>query len=325
MNSRILGTGSYLPEQVVHNEDLVRSGLETSDEWIVSHTGIKSRRVVSPEQATSDLAIRAALRALEQAEVRAEELGYLICATSTPDHQLPAAANFVQHGLGATCGAVDLNAGCSGFVHALTVGMAMQAQLGDAPVLVIGADSYSRILNFKDRTTAVFFGDGAGALVLGSGGDKPSLLAVKMGSDGAGAGSIITPAGGSRRPTTEEDLRSGAVHLSMNGRAVWDFAVRTVPDLVRDVVLQAGLTLKDVDLVIPHQANEKMLGVIARDLGVPSDLFYCSVAEQANTAAASVGIALDQAVAAGRLRRGQIVVLVGFGAGLSWAAACLRY
>ncbi len=324
MNSRIIGTGSYLPDQIIQNEDLVRDGLDTTDDWIVSHTGIESRRIVAPDQATSDLAVHAARRALEKAGIAAEQLGYIVCATSTPDQKLPATANLIQHQLGSSCGAVDLNAGCSGFVHALVVGVAMQQQLGGAPVLVVGADAYSRILNWKDRTTAVFFGDGAGALVLGVSGDAPCLLAVKMGSDGSGAPCITTVAGGSRRPTTQEDLLSGADRLTMNGRAVWEFAMRTVPGAIREVVHAAGLSLKDVDLIIPHQANEKMLTAIAEELGVPQATFFCSVREQANTAAASVGIALDQALSSGRLAPGQIAVLVGFGAGLSWAAACVR-
>jgi 3-oxoacyl-[acyl-carrier-protein] synthase-3 len=230
----------------------------------------------------------------------------------------------IQHALGASCGAIDLNAGCSGFVQAVIVAHGMFLQSG-RPVLVVGADTYSRIMNWSDRNTALFFGDGAGALVIGKAGSSPCLLSWQSGSDGSGGSCITTVAGGSRRPMTADDLQTGAGRLSMKGRAVWEFAVGRVPGLVRDVVAQAGLSLADVDLIVPHQANQKMLKVIADELGVSEDVFFSNVAAHANTAAASVGIALDHAVASGRLRRGQVVVIVGFGAGLAWSAACLRF
>ncbi len=324
MNSAILGTGSYLPDKAVSNQELVDSGLDTSNDWIVSRTGIQSRRIAAPEQATSDLAIEASRRALSKAGVEPNELGFLVCATSTPDHQLPATANLIQHALGASCGSIDLNAGCSGFVQALIVAHGMFLQSG-RPVLVVGADTYSRIMNWSDRKTAVFFGDGAGALVIGAGDQSPCLLSWKSGSDGSGGSCITTVAGGSRRPITAEDLETGAGRLSMDGRAVWEFAVGRVPGLVRDVVEQAGLSLEEIDLIVPHQANQKMLKVIADELGVSEEVFFSNVAAHANTAAASVGIALDQAVQGGRLKRGQVVVIVGFGAGLAWSAACLRF
>lgn len=327
MKSAILGTGSYLPTKSVSNQDLVDTGLDTSDEWIVSRTGIKSRRVAAPEQATSDLAIEASRRALESAQVKASELGYIVCATSTPDHQLPAVANLVQDKIGATCGAIDMNAGCSGFVQAFLVGHALHEQSGGRPVLVIGADAYSRIMNWSDRRTAVFFGDGAGALVIGQSNEsaRPCLLSSQSGSDGSGGSCITTRAGGSRSPMTPEALASGAGFLTMDGPAVWKFAVSTVPQLVRDVVKDAGLSLEDIRLIVPHQANQKMLGVIAEELGVNSDVLFSNVDKNANTAAASVGLALDEAVSAGRLSRGDHLVLVGFGAGLAWSAACIRF
>lgn len=326
MKSAILGTGSYLPVKSVSNQELVDTGLDTSDEWIVSRTGIRSRRIVAPEQATSDLAVEASRRALKSAGIDAKELGYIVCATSTPDHQLPAVANLVQDKIGATCGAIDMNAGCSGFVQAFLVGHALHEQSGGRPVLVIGADAYSRIMNWSDRRTAVFFGDGAGALVIGRAeAEAGCLLSSKSGSDGSGGACITTRAGGSRSPMTPEALESGAGFLTMDGPAVWKFAVSTVPDLVREVVADAGLSLEDIRLIVPHQANQKMLGVIAEELGVTAETLFSNVDKNANTAAASVGIALDEAVAEGRVQRGEHLVIVGFGAGLAWSAACIRF
>ncbi len=324
-NPRVLGTGSYLPERIVTNQELVDDGLPTSDDWIVSHTGIRCRHVVADDQATSDLATAAAQRALTSAEVEPSALSAIVCATSSPDHGLPATANLVQANLGASCGAIDVNAGCSGFVHALLVGHALCAQNGGAPVLVVGADAYSRIMNWSDRTTAVFFGDGAGAAVVGAGEGGPSLLASLSGSDGSGGHHIQLEAGGSRRPVTPKDVAEHRHQLRMNGRAVWDFAVARVPGVVREVVARAGLTLDDVDLIVPHQSNARMLSAFGDALGGCHDRIYSHVDAHANTAAASVAIALDAALHEGRVQRGKVVVLVGFGAGLSWCAACLRW
>lgn len=325
MSTSILGAGSYLPELALSNQDLIDKGLDTSDQWIVSHTGIRSRRIAAPEQATSDLAVAAAREALNAASVRPEDLGYILCATSTPDHKLPATANIVQHKLGASCGASDVNSGCSGFVQALLLGWSLCDRLKPGPVLVIGADAYSRILDWSDRRTAVFFGDGAGAVVLGDTASEPRLLGSVSGSDGSGASLLVVPAGGSRKPTTTESLAAQNEKLFMDGRRVWDFAVDLVPRIVRSAVAQSGLTLDQVDLIIPHQANERMLGVVAQELGVSEDVVFARVRDHANTAAASIPIALVGAIHEGRLKRGDVVVLAGFGAGLSWSAVCIRY
>jgi 3-oxoacyl-[acyl-carrier-protein] synthase-3 len=321
-----------LPERELTNRDVIELGLDTTDEWVVGHTGIRARRVAAPEQATSDLAAAAAGRALESAGVRAEDLGFLLCATSSPDHLLPATSSLLQHKLGADCGAMDLNSGCSGFVSATALGFAMFEQLErlsgtKRPVLVVAADTYSRIMNWKDRRTAVFFGDGAGAIVIGpcGAGEGPRLLSFIAGSDGAGGDCIIVPTGGSRERTTHASLDDGRASLHMDGRAVWEFAVGRVPKLVSATVAQAGLSLSDVALVVPHQANARMLDVIAAELRLPRERFFSNVERYGNTASASVGIALDEAVRAGAISRGQIVVLVGFGAGLAWSAACLRW
>ncbi len=325
MHLKVLGTGSYLPERKVTNQQLVQDGLDTTDDWIVSHTGIKSRQVAAPDEATSDLAVRAAERALKAANLDAQQLGFIVCATSTPDHTLPATANLIQAALGANCGAMDLNAGCSGFVQALAVGFALCNQSEGRPVLVVGADCYSRIMDWSDRTTAVFFGDGAGAVVIAAGGTRPTLLSVMSGSDGKGGKQIIVESGGSRCPVTPLALEEGKTKLRMNGRAVWDFALDKVPALIREVVAQAGLTLAEIDLIIPHQSNAKMLNAFAEALDISQEKIFFNVQNYANTAAASVAIALDEAVRQKRLQPGGKVVLVGFGAGLSWCAACLSW
>jgi 3-oxoacyl-[acyl-carrier-protein] synthase-3 len=321
----ICGTGSYVPEDAVSNEELLRSGLDTTDNWIVEHTGIRWRRIARPEQATSDLALVAARRALEAAELRPSDLDLIICATSTPDHQLPATASLLQHQLGCRSGAFDLNAACSGFVCALITGFALRRQMGYRHVLVVGADTYSRILNWKDRTSAVFFGDGAGAVVLGPSHGGDWLMAAELGSDGGGAAAITVPSGGSRAPATEEHVRAQQHKFRMNGQAVWSFALDKMPAATRAVIARAGLALADIDLVIPHQANARMLHACADSLQLPPERLFLNLDRYANTASASVAIALDEAVRAGRVSRGHKVVLVGFGGGLSWSALCLRW
>ena len=295
MPTAILGTGSYLPPNTVTNADLVQRGLDTTEEWIVEHTGIRERRIADPNQATSDLALVAARRALDAAGLRPADLDLIICATSSPDHQLPATASLLQHKLGCQAGAFDLNATCSGFAYALVVGFAMRRQTGCRHVLVVGADTYSRILNWEDRTTAVFFGDGAGAVVLGPTDGDDWLLASHHGSDGGGAPAIIVPAGGSRRPATEQRVRERETLFTMNGRAVWNFVLERVPAAIRTVTAQANLALSDIDLLIPHQANQRMR-TFAQRRELPPERLFINVDRYGNTASASVAIALDEAV-----------------------------
>jgi 3-oxoacyl-[acyl-carrier-protein] synthase-3 len=322
MGRAVLGVGAYLPEERVTNQQLVDRGLDTNHDWIVQHTGFEVRHIARPDEATSDLATAAARAALTAAGVDAKDIGYICCATSSPDHLLPATANLVQHNLGCDCGAIDINGGCSGFVHAMGLGFAMLTQSPAKPVLVIGADTYSRLVDWSDRKTAIFFGDGAGAAVLGLRTGPESLLGMVSGSDGGGGDLISIRAGGTRQRTAGE--RSEAF-LKMVGSEVWRFALRHVPALVRAVLEQANLSLDDVDLIVPHQANARMLAMIARELEVPEEKVFINVKDNCNTAAASVGIALQQAASSGRLKEGDIVVLAGFGAGLGWCGMCLRW
>ncbi len=323
MTPTIVGTGAFLPETRTTNEALVARGLDTSHDWIVSHTGIHARSMADAKQATSDLAVGAAKRALEDAGIAASELGYILCATSTPDHLLPPTANLVQSRLGATCGGVDLNGGCSGFVHALATGYALAGQSPDRPILVVGADTYSRIVDPEDRRTAVFFGDGAGAAVVAPREGTNQLLAVVSGSDGSLGELIVVPEGGSRLPGHGKG--NAQRFLQMDGRRVWNFAVERVPELIRAVADRASVSLSEVDLIIPHQANAKMLHAIAERLNVPSSKLLCTVKDKGNTAAASTAIALHEAARSGALKPGSTVIMAGFGAGLSWCGLCLRW
>jgi 3-oxoacyl-[acyl-carrier-protein] synthase-3 len=325
MGVGIIGTGAYLPEKLVTNESLVEHGVDTSDHWIESHTGIRNRYWAADGQATSDLAVEAAREALERAGASVDEVRLIICATSSPDYLIPATASLVQHRLGARAGGFDLNGICSGFVHALLAGFALCEQANDGLVLVIGADTYSRLLDLRQREASIFFGDGAGAVVLAPTASPSWLSSSVSGSAGEHFDKIIVPMGGSRRPCSIDGIAAGQNKLKMEGKAVWQFVTRQVPAAIREVVAAANLGLDDIDLIVPHQANLRMLSQCITELGVPEDRLMTNVDRYGNTAAASIPIALHEAVTGGRLRSGQHAVLVGFGGGLSWCAACLRW
>lgn len=325
MSAFIMGVGCYAPEQVVTNQDLVERGMPTSDEWIVKHTGIRQRRVAAPHQATSDLGVEAARRALADSGIGPHMVDLVVCATSTPDHLLPATSSLIQDRLGLRAGGFDLNAGCSGFVHALSAGFALQESGRFRHVLVVAADTYSRFIDWEDRGSAIFFGDGAAALVLGTS-ERPSwLLASAQGSDGSRADVITIPAGGSRYPTDHTRVEKRETRFRMRGPEVRSFVLETVPGAIRQVVRAAGLTLAEVSLLIPHQANAVLIEACGKELGIGPERVFVNVDKYANTAAASVGIALAEAVQAKRLKPGDHVVLVGFGGGLGWAALCIRW
>jgi len=323
VGAAIIGTGSYLPSRRLTNADLIALGVDTTHDWIVSHAGIEQRFWATDAQSTSDLALCAAQRALERAGVRASDLRLTICATSSPDYPLPATASLVQHGLGAAGGAFDINGVCSGFVSALATAFALCEQAG-GPILVIGADTYSRWLSPRTRSTAVFFGDGAGAVVVAPT-PSTSLRSLAFASDGAQFDKIIVRAGGSRRPARLSGVTEEELTIGMDGRAVWQYATEAVPAIVRQVVERAGLHPSDIDWLIPHQANQRMLEEIVDVLGMPRERLVSNIQQVANTAAASIPIALDHAVQEERLKRGDTVTLVGFGGGLAAAALCLSW
>ena len=325
--AQIVGWGMHVPARVVGNESFVKMGLDTSNEWIASRTGIEERRVVAKDEATSDLAVRAARRALQTANAHPGDIDLIIVATCTPDHVMPSTASIVQNRLGATrAGAMDLNAACSGFVYALATG-AGQIESGRAKkVLVVGADELSIHLDWRDRNTCVLFGDGAGAVLLQAS-SEPGVLSSTMGSDGSGADLLIIPAGGSRIRTNHngKSKSNGDHYLRMNGPQIFRWATQMMARTSEEVMTASGLKPEQVDLFLPHQANLRIIEATARRLGIPSHKVFANVGRYGNTSAASIPIALCEAIASGRVERGHNIVLTSFGAGLSWAALALRW
>jgi 3-oxoacyl-[acyl-carrier-protein] synthase III len=324
--ARIVGTGSYVPEKILTNADFERM-VETSDEWITSRTGIKERHMSAPEQATSDLAVEAATRALDAAGVAAADVDLLVCATVTPDTMFPSAACAVQERLGArSAAALDISAGCSGFVYGVHLLRNLLATGAARRVLLVGAETLTKITNYEDRSTCVLFGDGAGAVVMVPEPDRRrGVLASRIGSDGSVRDMLYQPAGGSRIPATRESVDAKLHTIHMRGNEVFKVAVRGMEEVTRGVMEDAGITAADIDLLIPHQANLRMIQALGGRLEVPDERVYVNIHKYGNTSSASVPIALDEVVRAGRLSEGDDVVMVAFGAGLTWGALALRW
>ena len=332
MGIRILGTGSYLPPKIVTNDDIARS-LDTTDEWIFSHTGIHSRHVAEAGDCTSTLAVKAARQALEAAGVKPEEVALIVLATSTPDYAtFPSTACLVQNALGCVnAGAYDLQAACAGFVYALEQARGFAALHPGSKVLVIGAECLSRILDWTDRSSCILFGDGAGAVVIGSDGASVSPVAhTVLGADGSGA-AFIQRSGGCREmpPLSSatgmpEKPAPRLSELQLMGHDVFAFAVRTLSKVVDDVCARAGTTPEALDRIFAHQANGRIIEAVARRMKLPLEKFWLNLETTANTSAASVPIALDQAVRAGELTPGMRIVMAGFGSGLTYGGiACV--
>ena len=321
----ILGVGSYVPDTIVTNEDL-KKYMDTSDEWIRERTGIRERRFASPEQATSDLATEAARKALAHAGVSAEEIDLIIVGTVSPDLLLPSTACLVQNNIGAVnAGAFDLSAACAGFIYGLIMGSQMVKTGACKKVLVIGAETLTRIVNPGDRGTGIIFADGAGAAVLGETEQGFGVLSFDMGSEGSGGNLLYLPGGGSRIPATEESVKAGLHTVKMDGSEVFKFAVRIMGKTVDTSLAKAGLSKDDIDVVIPHQANHRIIQSAAKRIGVPMDKVVMNVDRYGNTSAGSVPLALDEAVRQGKINTGDNVVLVGFGAGLTWASCVMKW
>jgi 3-oxoacyl-[acyl-carrier-protein] synthase-3 len=323
---RIGGWGKYMPERIMPNAELAEL-VDTSDEWIRSRTGIGERRIAAPDETTCTLAVHAARAALDRAHVRPEDLDLIIVATCTPDYShMPATASLVQHALGASrAGAFDLNAVCSGFVYGLATGSQFILSGAHQSVLVIGADVFTRILDWQDRSTCVLFGDGAGAVVLQPTEEPGGLLSFVLGSDGSGACSLYVPAGGSRTPTSAETVAERGHYVKMQGRDVFRFATRVVPESVVQALEQAGLTTDDIDVFIPHQANVRIIDATARRLKLSASTVFSNVERYGNTSAASVPVALCEAIDEDLVHAGSTMVLSGFGAGLSWGTAVWKW
>jgi 3-oxoacyl-[acyl-carrier-protein] synthase-3 len=321
---RILGTGSYVPDAVVDNSHLhARFGFDS--DWIVKRTGIRERRHALPHQATSDLCHEAARRCLDRAGVRAQDIDLVVLATFTPDMSFPSTACLLQDRLRLVAPAIEIEAACAGFMYALITGAAYVASGASSLALVVGGDCNSRILNPNDIKTYPLFGDGAGAVLLTKGRPDQGLLAYSMGSDGGGGDMLSRPACGSRLPPTPELLAKGLHYMYMDGRAVFRWAVGILCDTIQDVLRASELQPGDVDLYIPHQANIRIINAAIDVLHIPRSKVFNNLDRYGNTSAGSVPLALDEAVEEGRLRPGQLAVLSGFGAGLAWGTAVIRW
>ena len=325
--AQIIGWGMAVPDRIVTNEDLSRI-VETNDEWIRSRTGIGERRIVSnPSETTATLATQAAREALRVTGLPPSALDMVICATSSPEYIFPSTASLVQDALGAPhAGAFDLSAACSGFVYALAMARGMIAA-GDADyVMVVGSETLSRFVDWTDRGTCILFGDGAGAVLLAASEEPGGIMSCVLGSDGSGGDLLIIPAGGSANPATLETVATGQHTMKMDGKAVFRFATQAMAEGTRDAVARAGLTLDDIDLVIPHQANSRIIqSSVVKQLKIPAEKVFINVERYGNTSTASIPIALCEAIEAGRVRPGQNIVFVGFGAGLTWAATAVKW
>ncbi len=321
----IIGVGSYLPEKVLTNHDLEKL-VDTSDEWITTRTGIKERRIASLNETTGLMAIEAARRGLESAQTKPDELDLIIVATVTPDNFFPATACHVQEALRAPkVPAFDLLVGCTGFVYGLAVAHSFLTANGGRKALVIGSEVLSRLVNWSDRKTCVLFGDGAGAVVLGPVEDRRGFLSFDLGSDGSGAPLLTVEAILSSQPPLSLSSLGRCHTISMNGNEVFRFAVRVMEESTRRAMEKAGWTPEDVDLLIPHQANIRIIDSAVRRLGLPMERVMVNVDRYGNTSAASIPIALEEAVRKKRLKKGDRVILVAFGAGLSWSSCALTF
>ena len=316
--AQILGTGSYLPANRVTNEDLSKY-VETTDEWIVSRTGIKARHMAADNQKTSDLAVEAARNALADAGILAEEIDLIIVATSTPDMQFPATATLVQHKLGISgCPAFDVQAVCAGFMYAVATANAYIKSGMAKKALVIGAEIFSRILDWNDRSTCVLFGDGAGAVILGAS-DDPGIIHVKLKADGAYLDLLKVPS------QIANGVVCGTPYLQMDGPAVFKFAVKSLTKIGEEVLAEANMTAKDIDWVVPHQANQRIIKSTVKQLGLSMNKVILTVAEHGNTSAASIPLALDVGIRNGQIKRGQTLLLEGIGGGFAWGAILVKY
>ncbi|WP_458126350.1 beta-ketoacyl-ACP synthase III [Paenibacillus sp. Z3-2] len=319
----IIGTGKYVPEKILTNSDLEKM-VDTNDEWIVSRTGIKERHIAAPDQATSDLAYEAAIKALESAGMTGSDLDLIIVATITPDSSFPSTACILQDKLGAKgAAAFDLSAACSGFVYGLASATSFIQSGMYNNALVIGADCLSRITDYTDRNTCVLFGDGAGAVVVGEVPEGRGFKAFDLGAEGAGGGLLQMEGGGSRLPATAETVENKKHYIYMNGREVFKFAVRVMGTATIEVLRKAGMERTDVDLFVPHQANIRIIQSAMQRLELPEEKVVVNVDKYANTSAASIPLALVEAAEEGRMKAGDTVLMVGFGGGLTWGASVL--
>ena len=316
----LIGWGHYAPDRVVTNDDLAAL-VDTSDEWIRSRSGIRERHFAEPGQPTSDLCLHASRDALEVAGITASDLDLILIATSSPDYLVPPVSSIVQHELGAECGAMTLQVGCTGFVYGLVTAQQFIKTGAYRTILLVGAETISSYMDMTDRTTCVLFGDGAGAVVLQATDTPCGMRAFELGSDGSGADAIIAESPGSKHPVSQRVIDERMHYLRMNGREVFKFATRTMGSSLQRVMEEAGMTPDDIDLFIPHQANARIIEYAAKEFGLPDEKVVVNVDRYGNTSAASIPIALSEALTDGRAKPGDTLAMVGFGSGLTWAAS----
>lgn len=325
MGVKIVAMGSYIPENILTNADLEKI-VETSDSWIVERTGIRERHIVSPEDATSDLAYRAAVKALQKAELEPEQIDVIIVATACPDYLFPATACIVQAHLGAKRSACfDIEAACPGFIYALEIARGLLSIPNYRNILVIGAETLSRITDYTDRNTCVLFGDGAGAAVVTKDNSDSDILSSYLKGNGEVHKLLMLPAGGSRKPASFETVRDRDHYLKMQGREVFKHAVNGMQDAAQKVLERAGFRSEDIDWLVPHQANIRIIEATREKLGIQPNKVYVNIDRMGNTSAASIPIALSEMEDKGLLKRGQLVLIVSFGAGFIYGAMLLRW
>jgi 3-oxoacyl-[acyl-carrier-protein] synthase III len=321
----IISVGSYVPERVLSNADLEKM-VDTSDEWIHSRTGIKERRIAAQHEATSDLATKAAFIAMERGKVTADQIDLIILATITPDMPFPSTACLVQEKIGAVnAAAFDIQAACSGFIFALEIGQQFIMSRTYDTILVIGAEKLSSIINWSDRNTCVLFGDGAGAAILRNRPQAHGLLTACMGSDGGRAGLLCMPGGGSSFPPSHETVDAGLHYLRMDGKETYKNAVTAMHTAAQEALRRCELDISQIQCIIPHQANRRIIDAVAERLGATQEQLFVNLEKHGNTSAASVAIALDEAVQTKRIQRGDLVLMIVFGAGLTWGAAVIEW
>ncbi len=323
--AHLIGWGKYLPEKVLTNAEIAQM-VETSDEWIVARTGIRERRIAAEDESTATMALSASRGALETADLNPADLDLIIVASASPEHIFPATACLVQDALGATsAGAFDLSAACSGWIYGISLAAQAIATGSIDHALVIGAETLSRMINWEDRATCILFGDGAGAVVLGPSDRPGGVLSSVLGADGSGGDTLSVPAGGSRMPASPETVKNHLHTIHMDGRKVFRFATRVMRQAATEALEKAGLTMDDVALLVPHQANSRIIQSAARALKMPAERVVVNLDRYGNTSSASIPIALCEALEEGRVQPGDRLLAVGFGAGLTWGAAVIEW
>lgn len=321
----IVGTGSFIPEKVLSNHDLEKI-VDTSDEWISTRTGIKERRVLESGKASSDMGIKASKKALEDANLSPEDIDLVIVATMTSDMITPSTACIVQDKLGCkNAAAFDISAACSGFIYGLSVAYGLIKSGIYKNILLVATEAMSRILDWEDRSTCILFGDGAGAAVISEVPEGKGILELELGADGSGTDFLLIPAGGSKCPSTSETIENRGQYLKMEGGEVFKFAVRKIDETCKSIMKKAGLDSDDIDLFIPHQANTRIIDSAVKKLKIPKEKTFVNLNKYGNMSAASIPVALDEALKEGKIKDGDNILLVGFGGGLTWGSAILKW